>query len=183
VARFLTRASGAVGLKGPVAVLIASNRELRALNLRFRGRNQATDVLSFPAASTPSRAQCGAGTANAPQGDIAVSAEIAAANARRLGHSLADELKVLLLHGLLHLAGYDHETDGGEMERRETYLRNELGLLPTLIQRTRPQRSGKAPAKRRGAKRPSPTPARPQPSGVPKAAGASEDRPIVRRPR
>ena len=70
-------------------------------------------------------------------GDIAVSAEIAAVYARRLGHSLADELKVLILHGLLHLAGYDHETDDGEMEQEEARLRSELRLPPSLIQRAR----------------------------------------------
>ena len=61
-------------------------------------------------------------------GDLAISAEIAARNARRLGHSAADELKILILHGLLHLAGHDHETDGGEMARKEARLRRALGL-------------------------------------------------------
>ncbi|HYN15247.1 MAG TPA: rRNA maturation RNase YbeY, partial [Terriglobales bacterium] len=69
-------------------------------------------------------------------GDIAISAEFGARNARRLGHSPADELKILILHGLLHLAGYDHETDGGAMARKEARLRRALGLPTALIERT-----------------------------------------------
>jgi hypothetical protein len=65
-----------------------------------------------------------------------ISADIAADNAVRLGHSLNDELKVLALHGLLHLSGYDHETDNGKMARREARLRKELGLPVSLIERT-----------------------------------------------
>ena len=86
-------------LRGDVSIRITSSREMRELNRRFRKKNKPTDVLSFPS--------------NLPKwaGDIAISAEIAASNAAELGHSTETELKILILHGLLHLAGYDHETD------------------------------------------------------------------------
>ena len=83
------------------------------MNRRFRHKDEATDVLTFELRSTQ------ANTA----GDLAISAEIAAANAAELGHSTETELKILILHGLLHLAGYDHETDRGEMQAREAELR------------------------------------------------------------
>ncbi len=120
---FAAKAQRAVGLRGEVNIRIASNRELRELNRRFRKKNQPTDVLSFPT-ETPTLA-----------GDIAISAEIAVANAADMGHSPQTELKVLILHGLLHLAGYDHETDDGEMRTRETSLRRKLGLPVGLIER------------------------------------------------
>jgi len=69
-------------------------------------------------------------------GDIAISAEMAARNAAPLRHSTADEVKILILHGMLHLAGFDHERDNGEMARRETKLRRELRLPAALIERT-----------------------------------------------
>src|SRR5947209_7453242 len=103
--RFAARARRALGLRGEVNVLVARNAELRRLNREFRRKDKPTDVLSFPSA--------GKGFA----GDIAISADIARANARRLGHSATRELQVLTLHGLLHLAGYDHEADSGEMRR------------------------------------------------------------------
>jgi probable rRNA maturation factor len=92
------------------------------LNRRFRRKDRATDVLSF------------AGQ-NGAAGDIAISAETAARNARRLGHSTAAELKVLILHGALHLAGYDHEHDRGQMARREQRLRRQFRLPTGLIER------------------------------------------------
>jgi probable rRNA maturation factor len=109
-------------VKGEVAVLVASRRKIQALNRRFRRQDRATDVLSFPGVHG---------------GDIAICAEIARANARRLGHSLAEELKVLMLHGLLHLAGYDHEVDQGQMEAVEARLRARMELPLSLIQRAR----------------------------------------------
>lgn len=121
--RFAIRAARAAGVRCKVDVLITSSPELRRLNRRFRGKNKATDVLSFCSAD---------GTA----GDIAISADCGARNARRLGHSAAGELKILMLHGLLHLAGYDHETDGGKMARKEARLRRALGLPTALIERT-----------------------------------------------
>lgn len=126
-----------------VCVLITSNAEVRELNRRHRRKNKPTDVLSFPS-GRPEFA-----------GDIAISAEIAAANAAERGHSVETELKILILHGLLHLAGYDHENDGGEMEVRELALRQEFKLPLGLIERTqsgnvKPQAhpSGMAPARK-----------------------------------
>src|ERR1035441_1128569 len=121
---FATRAQHALGLPGEVNIYVTSSREMQDLNRRYRRKNKPTDVLSFP-----SRAP---GVA----GDIAISLEIAAANAADIGHSLATEVKVLILHGLLHLAGHDHETDGGEMLARETAMRQELKLPVGLIERT-----------------------------------------------
>jgi probable rRNA maturation factor len=144
---FAARAQRALGLSGEVNVRITSNRELQALNRRFRKKDKPTDVLSFPSAM-PKLA-----------GDIAISADIAAANAAGIGHSTETELKILMLHGLLHLAGYDHETDDGEMQTRETKLRQQLGLSTGLIERSnsagrwRTGKSGErsAPGKRQGS--------------------------------
>jgi probable rRNA maturation factor len=127
MARFLLRVQRAAGVRGRIAVLVTGNRELRALNRRFRGQDHATDVLSFPTV---------ADAADGFQGDIALSAQIAAASAARLGHSIADELKILILHGVLHLAGYDHESDRGEMSRLEARLRSKFSLPGNLIQRS-----------------------------------------------
>ena len=151
--QFAARAQRAAGVRGEVDVLVTSSAALRRLNRRFRGKDQATDVLSFPSDngkihhggaetrrnsfSKFSVPPCLRGGCCAA-GDIAISAEVAARNARRLGHSAADELKILILHGLLHLAGYDHETDSGEMARKETRLRRLLGLPAALIERTTP---------------------------------------------
>lgn len=125
--RFVTRAARATGLRGGVNVLVTTSRELRSLNWRFRGKDHPTDVLSFPAE---------AGLPGLLAGDIAISAEIAAQNSKRLGHSAAEELKVLVLHGMLHLAGYDHERDHGSMAREEMRLRTVLGLPTGLIERS-----------------------------------------------
>ena len=127
LARFVTRASRAARLHGAVNVLLTSNSELRALNSRFRGKDRPTDVLSFPPVF---------GLGNAFAGDVAISAEMAAHNARRLGHSPAKEVEILVLHGLLHLAGYDHERDHGEMARTEERLRRALHLPAGLIDRS-----------------------------------------------
>jgi probable rRNA maturation factor len=136
--RFTRRAAAQVGLHGHLHVLVTSNRELKALNQRFRHKDQATDVLSFPAQEEISQELAG---------DIAVSAEMAVANATRLGHSAVEEIKILILHGILHLAGYDHERDGGEMARKEAHLRRVLRLPEGLIERGR--RTGQTPAHRR----------------------------------
>jgi probable rRNA maturation factor len=124
--RFIGRAKRAARLGGTVTVLVTTSRDLRALNNRFRGKDKATDVLSFPPIH---------GSVQGFAGDIAISADIAAQNARQLGHSVADEIRVLALHGVLHLAGYDHENDHGEMARTEQRLRKSLGLPVTLMQR------------------------------------------------
>ena len=128
LARFVTRASRAARLHGAVNVLLTSKPELRALNIRFRGKDRPTDVLSFPPVF---------GLMNAFAGDVAISAEMAAQNARLLGHSPAEEVKILALHGMLHLAGYDHERDDGEMAQTEERLRKSLGLPVGLIHRNR----------------------------------------------
>ena len=127
LARFLARAQRAAGLRGSVNVLLTSSRAIRQLNRRYRGKNQATDVLSFPADG-------GAGRNFA--GDIAISAEEAVRAAGAFGHAPIVELKILMLHGVLHLAGYDHERDNGRMARVEEQLRRDLGLPTALIARS-----------------------------------------------
>jgi len=127
--RFALRARRAVRLRHPVNVLVTSNQELRSLNRRFRGKDQATDVLSFPAPQVASH------RAKQAAGDIAISADIARENARRLGHTAAEEIKILLLHAVLHLAGFDHEGDQGEMALEEMRLRRQLQLEVGLIER------------------------------------------------
>jgi probable rRNA maturation factor len=134
--RFLSRARRAAGLRGTTDVLVTSSVDLRSLNRRFRGKNQPTDVLSFP--TLP-------GLKETHAGDIAISAEMAARNARLLGHSAAEEVKVLVLHGVLHLRGFDHEKDRGEMARLEQKLRRALHLPIGLIERTKSR-----PSRRRG---------------------------------
>jgi probable rRNA maturation factor len=124
--RFLARARRAAGLRDSVNVLITSNAEMKSLNRRFRGQDKPTDVLSFPAALDVDEGFAG---------DIAISAEIAAQNARILGHNPGTEVKILALHGILHLRGYDHERDQGQMARREQELRGELRLPVGLIER------------------------------------------------
>lgn len=125
LSRFVVRASKAAHLRGALNVLVTSGQELRALNRRFRKKDKTTDVLSFPPMFNEGFA-----------GDIAISADIAARNARQLGHTAADEVKILVLHGVLHLAGYDHESDGGKMARAERRLRETLSLPLGLIERT-----------------------------------------------
>jgi probable rRNA maturation factor len=129
--RFLLRARRAVRLPGTVNVLVTNSHELRSLNLRFRGKDKPTDVLSFP------EPRMNLPKAKQPAGELAVSAEIARDNAKRLGHSLATEIKILTLHGILHLAGFDHERDNGEMADAERRLRLRLKLETGLIERTR----------------------------------------------
>ncbi|HEV2577796.1 MAG TPA: rRNA maturation RNase YbeY [Acidobacteriaceae bacterium] len=130
LARFMKTAQAAVGLLGEVDVLLAGDRTLRRLNREFRGKDKATDVLSFPALQDFAAEHAG-GFA----GDLAISLETAARQAREHGHSLRDEVRVLLLHGLLHLSGMDHETDRGEMAAREAELRKRLRLPSGLIAR------------------------------------------------
>ncbi|HVW11927.1 MAG TPA: rRNA maturation RNase YbeY [Bryobacteraceae bacterium] len=105
--------------------LITGDAEIRTLNRRFRGKDAATDVLSFPS-----------GERN-PLGDIAISLARARAQAKDCGHSTEDEICILLLHGLLHLLGMDHETDNGAMARAELRWRRKLDLPAGLIERAR----------------------------------------------
>lgn len=104
---------------------ITNDEELQALNNNFLGKDYPTDVLSFPS-DEPDRI-----------GDIAISLNRARAQARQFGHSPEDEIRILLLHGVLHLTGLDHESDNGEMRRAEARWRKKLDLPVALIQRTR----------------------------------------------
>jgi probable rRNA maturation factor len=141
LARFLNEAQTAVRLRGTVTVLLTTDAAMRRLNRRFRGLNNATDVLSFPAASP---------VAGDVAGDLAISVPTALRQAIEQGHALSIEIKVLMLHGLLHLAGYDHESDAGRMARRERQLRARLGLPQGLIERTESKAALKSFARRDG---------------------------------
>lgn len=127
--QFVEQAQAAVKLRGDVSVLLTGDRQIRRWNKDFRGKNKATDVLSFPAMPVE-------GMPSALAGDLAISVETADEQAKEQGHALAEELKVLMLHGLLHLAGYDHETDDGTMARVERRLRVKLGLKAGLTERS-----------------------------------------------
>ncbi len=128
--RFVLRARKAARLKGAVDVLITTSGDMRSLNERFRGKDKPTDVLSFPLEAPGSVAR------RTPlAGEIAISADIALDNARHLGHPAATEVKVLVLHGILHLAGFDHERDNGQMARKEATLRRALRLPSSLTER------------------------------------------------
>jgi probable rRNA maturation factor len=133
LSRFLSMAQQAVRLKGQVTVLLTTDAAIAKLNRQFRGKNKATDVLSFPAQ--------GVG-AEGIAGDVAISVTTAMGQAAEQGHSLSTEIKVLILHGLLHLAGYDHEAGDGKMARRERLLRGRLGLPQGLIERAGARKQG-----------------------------------------
>jgi probable rRNA maturation factor len=109
--------------RGSVAIAILPDRRVRALNRKYRRLDKETDVLSFP----------GSG---GYLGDIAISRGIAQKQAKMLGHSMAVELRVIALHGLLHLLGYDHESDNGRMARAEARLRRKARLPQGLIARS-----------------------------------------------
>ena len=133
VSRWLARVAPR-SARGEVGVALVSNARVRALNRRYRRRDYATDVLSFSS---------GAGTAKpqslAPNpyylGDIVIATGVARQQARTAGHSELTELRVLALHGLLHLLGYDHERDRGAMAKLEHKLRRKGGLREGLIER------------------------------------------------
>ena len=131
LSQFVMAACRSLSLPAGASVLVTSSQRMRALNLRFRRKNRATDVLSFP----------GPAFVDGFAGDISISLDIAARNARSLGHSVGDEVRILVLHGLLHLAGYDHEKDNGEMARREKVLRRKFKLPSALIERSSPGKS------------------------------------------
>ncbi len=145
LSRFLTRARKAVELDGGITVLLAGDARLKELNRAFRRKNKPTDVLSFPAVEN------GEGHA----GDLAISVETAARQAAEHGHSLDAELHILMLHGLLHLAGFDHEADHGEMRMLESRLRDQLKLPAGLIERVQPApaRTAKKASAKAGAKK------------------------------
>ena len=129
--RFVARAKRAAGLRGAVTILVTSSAELRRLNNRFRGKDKPTDVLSFPS----SEKNGPPGAKNGFAGDLAISVDRARRQATEHGHSLEDELRILILHGALHLTGLDHENDAGRMARSEARWRRRLGLPMGLIER------------------------------------------------
>jgi probable rRNA maturation factor len=106
--------------------LLTNDTELRRLNNQFLGKDYAADVLSFPAEAGSSEL-----------GELAISGERAAAQSREFGHSIDEEIRILMLHGALHLIGMDHESDRGEMARAENAWRKKLGLPAGLIERVR----------------------------------------------
>jgi probable rRNA maturation factor len=122
--------------RGEVGIAIVGDARMRRLNRDFRGKDAVTDVLSFPADADVSPARPGGGRVPVPPlGDIVIARGVAARQAREAGHPLATEMRVLALHGLLHLCGYDHERDAGRMARLERRLRRAGGLREGLIER------------------------------------------------
>ncbi len=115
----------------PFTSLITNDRELQKLNRQFLGHDYPTDVLSFPSAMP------------GHLGELAISVERADAQAKSFGHSRLDELRVLMLHGLLHLAGMDHETDRGAMSRAEKKWRSYFELPATLIARSKAEKAAR----------------------------------------
>ena len=113
---FATKALAAIGKTDSATIAFVSDKKIRDLNQQFRGVDKATDVLSFPA-EEPNNL-----------GDVAISVETAATQAKENRLSFENEIAQLILHGLLHLSGYDHETDNGEMNRLELRLRRKLDI-------------------------------------------------------
>jgi probable rRNA maturation factor len=144
---FTARARRALRLaKGSFAICLVTNSEIAKWNRAYRRKIGPTDVLSFPAEAprasrsrrkTLNRASrrvnsrlASADTTARYLGDIAIAPAVARRNARRFGRTFSQEMRILILHGMLHLMGYDHETDSGQMDRREQRLRRQLGLAP-----------------------------------------------------
>jgi probable rRNA maturation factor len=132
--RWLVRIAPA-SARGEVAIALVTDSRMRVLNRTYRNRDYATDVLSFQGDHHQ-----GFGTQAGSLGDLVIAAGVAARQAREAGHSLQQELRVLALHGLLHLLGYDHDDpdDAGAMARVETRLRRKGGLKAGLIARSQP---------------------------------------------
>jgi probable rRNA maturation factor len=122
IAPWLARIAPA-SARGDVCVALISDRRMRALNRQFRGKDHATDVLSFPSDD------------RGFLGDIVIAEGVAKRQAKEQRHSLKIEVQTLALHGLLHLLGYDHETDDGTMARAEARLRKQAGLPEGLTER------------------------------------------------
>jgi probable rRNA maturation factor len=130
---FLRRVQDELGLQGAgVTICLVSDAEIARMNETFRKKKGPTDVLSFPSVARrrPARLRPGSIKMKAGEylGDIAISPATARRYARQNGRRLSSELRVLILHGILHLLGYDHETDRGEMDRVERKLRERFGL-------------------------------------------------------
>ena len=116
---FAARATAAIGNSdSSVTIAFVSDKTIRQLNRQFRGFDKATDVLSFPSADVD----------GSNLGDIAISVDTAAKQAKENGLAFEEEIAQLILHGLMHLSGYDHETDNGEMNRLELRLRKKLRI-------------------------------------------------------
>jgi probable rRNA maturation factor len=148
--RFLARAQRALRIRSDaLAICLVTDGQMARWNRAFRGKKGPTDVLSFPASKSNRNGRVrapgkmrnrgrgdgfrfGSFASSASSawylGDIAIAPSVARENARRFGRTTEDELRALILHGLLHLMGYDHETDKGQMQRREQRLRGALGL-------------------------------------------------------
>jgi probable rRNA maturation factor len=150
---FLLRARRVLHLPAEsVTVCLVTNSEIARWNRAYRGKKGATDVLSFPADQkqrnhrmqrghrknrkprsdgfrfAPSNSSASSTSSATYLGDIAIAPVVARRNARRFGRTFGEEMRILILHGMLHLMGYDHETDTGQMDRREKRLRRGLGL-------------------------------------------------------
>jgi probable rRNA maturation factor len=124
-------------MQAQVTVCLVSDAEIAGMNQSFRKKRGPTDVLSFPAVKfrqprrskrRPATAASGSADSDTSLGDIAIAPAVAKRNAKNFGRTLPAELKILILHGVLHLLGFDHEADHGEMDRTEKKLRRRLGL-------------------------------------------------------
>ena len=122
-------------VSGTLGLALVSDAAMRRLNRRYRGRDAVTDVLAFPAGPAPARRAGRLGPAGGYLGEVVIARGRAVRQARRLGHSTRVEHRVLALHGLLHLLGYDHVTDDGAMRRAEERLRRRAGLPTALTAR------------------------------------------------
>jgi probable rRNA maturation factor len=122
-AAFVGRVLPALGVEADPIIVFVSDLTMRKLNRQFRGKDYPTDVLSFPPQTEPFEAEI-----SNQLGEVVISVERAAAQAKENGLSFENEMQQLILHGLLHLCGYDHETDKGEMNRLELKLRKKLGI-------------------------------------------------------
>jgi probable rRNA maturation factor len=151
--------------RGEVTVALVSDTRMRVLNRAYRGKDYATDVLSFPTAEpglTPRRARPSpkarpytvAEDIGGSLGDIVIATGVARRQASEAGHAFGTELRLLALHGMLHLLGYDHETDAGEMQRVEARLRRKGGLSAGLIERSETTRRAPRPPAARKRRRP-----------------------------
>jgi len=112
-----------------IELIVTNNKNIQELNLEYRQKDQPTDVLSFPL-ETPFTEQS---LFDIPLGTVVISADFVQEKAKNYGHTEKDELKLLFIHGLLHLLGYDHETDQGEMRRKEREIIEQFGLPDSLI--------------------------------------------------
>lgn len=140
--KFTSRARRILRLpEGSFAICLVTNAEIARWNRAYRRKAGPTDVLSFPAEDQHARRTqrktvrresplANSGAARRYLGDIAIAPAVARRNARRFGRTFSEEMRILILHGILHLMGYDHETDSGQMDRREQRLRRELGIAP-----------------------------------------------------